>query len=353
VGEKGTVTVRIHHDDLVRFLTDAVAAMGSPRAHAAAVAEHLAGANLCGHDSHGVIRLKQYRDHVREGRIDPAAEPRVLIDRPSTALLDGNRAWGQVAAGRAMDVAIEKARRSSVSAVSVRGAYHIGRAGVYALEAARRGFIAQLWCNGHGIARVAPWGGLDARLATNPIAIAVPATGQPVLVDITTSVVAEGKVRLARDAGKPIPEGWVLDARGAPATDPAALYAGGTLLPLGGREGHKGYGLSLVVDLLGGILSGAGAGLMTREVGNGLFIQATDPEAFGPREEILERIEEFLRYVRSARPAPGVAEILLPGEPEARIEAERRRDGIPIPGPIWAEATAVARELGVEAPAVT
>jgi uncharacterized oxidoreductase len=344
------VTRQIRHEDLLRFLAEAISALGSPRAHAEAVAAHLAGANLCGHDSHGLIRLKQYRDHVREGRIDPAAEPRVIRDLPATALLDGNRAWGQVAAGRAMETAVEKARRHGVAAVSVRGAYHIGRAGVYPLAAARRGLIAQLWTNGHGIARVAPWGGLDARLATNPIAIAVPTAGEPVLVDITTSVVAEGKVRLARDAGKPIPEGWVLDAAGAPSKDPAALYAGGTLLPLGGREGHKGYGLSLIVDLLGGILSGAGAGFMTREVGNGLFIQVTDPEAFGPRAEFLARVEEFLSYVRSSRPAPGVAAILLPGEPEARIEAERRRDGIPIPGPIWAEAAAVARELGVEPP---
>ena len=344
------MTLRIRHEDLLRFLTEAISALGSPPAHARAVAGHLAGANLCGHDSHGIIRLKQYRDHVREGKIDPSAEPRVIRDAPSTALIDGNRAWGQVAAGRAMEIALEKAERQGISAVSVRGAYHVGRVGVYPLDAARRGFIAKVWCNGHGVARVAPWGGLDARLSTNPIAIAVPTPAEPILVDITTSVVAEGKVRMARDAGKPIPEGWVLDAKGSPATDPAALYAGGTLLPLGGREGHKGYGLSLLVDLLGGVLSGAGAGLMTREVGNGLFIQVTDPEAFGPRAEFLARVEEFLRYVRSSRRVPGLAEILLPGEPEARVETERRRDGIPIPEPIWAEAAAVARELGVEPP---
>ena len=171
------------------------------------------------------------------------------------------------------------------------------------------------------------------------------------LLDITTSVVAEGKVRLARNAGKPVPEGWILDREGRPTTDPAALYEGGTLLPLGGREGHKGYGLSVLCDLLGGVLTGAGSGLLVKDVGNGLFIQVVDPAAFGDREEFLDRVERFLAYLKSSARKPGVDEILLPGEPEQRMEARRRCEGIDVDEKTWKEVVSVARGLGLEPPA--
>ncbi|MCH2586516.1 MAG: Ldh family oxidoreductase, partial [Planctomycetes bacterium] len=192
------------------------------------------------------------------------------------------------------------------------------------------------------------WGGTEARLATNPVAIAIPTRTEPLLVDITTSVVAEGKVRISRNAGKEIPEGWVLDAGGKPTTNPADLYEGGTLLPLGGREGHKGYGLSIVVDLLGGALSGAGCGKMTEKVGNGLFIQLTDPACFCEPEEFLDQVERFSEYLRSSPLKDGVSEILLPGEPEQRTAARRRREGIEIDDGTWSQVLELAGELGVE-----
>ena len=229
-----------------------------------------------------------------------------------------------------MEIALEKARRHAISAVSVKGAYHVGSVGVYPLDAARRGFIAQVWCNGHGVARVAPWGGLDARLSTNPIAIAVPTPTEPVLVDITTSVVAEGKVRMARDSGKPIPEGWVLDAKGAPTTDPAALYAGGTLLPLGGREGHRdtGYPCSSRPPRRRPLRRGSRPDDPRGQAGS--FIQLVWG-GLGPRAEFLAQVEAFLGYVRSARPAPGVPGSCFPGEPEALIERERLGTGFRSP----------------------
>jgi len=197
---------------------------------------------------------------------------------------------------------------------------------------------------------VAPWGGTEPRLATNPVAVAIPTRAEPLLVDITTSVVAEGKVRVSRNANREIPDGWVLDSEGRPTTNPADLYEGGSLLPLGGREGHKGYGLSIIVDLLGGALSGAGCGTMTEKVGNGLFIQLTDPECFCAREEFLDHVERFTEYLKSSPLKEGVEEILLPGEPEQRTAALRREQGLEIDDGTWSQLLELAKGLGVEAP---
>lgn len=344
---------RFTPEELLRFAVGILNTLGSSEENARVVADHLVGSNLAGHDSHGVLRLLQYSQHVEEGRISPAATPVVLREGSTTALIDGNLAWGQVVAKRAVDLALEKTAEHGTAAVAVRNCYHVGRAGVYPLMAARAGFLSQLFCNCHGIARVAPWGGTEARLATNPIALAVPTRGDPVLVDITTSVVAEGKVRVASLAGTDVPEGWILDSEGRPTTNPADLYDGGTILPFGGREGHKGYGLSVMVDLLGGILGGAGAGFLTKAIGNGLFIQTADPTAFEERDVFLERVDEFLEYLRSSRKKPGVDEILLPGEPEYRTAARRRREGLEIDESTLRKLTDLAREKGVESPCPT
>lgn len=327
-----------------------IEAMGSPGEDALIVGRHLVEAQLAGHDSHGLIRLPQYHAHVLEGKVKPGARVEIIRETPTTALLDGHYTWGQVTAMQAIELGISKAEENGIAALSLRNCYHVGRVGVYPLAAAERGFIAQVHCNGHGVCRVAPWGGTEPRLATNPIAIAIPTRAEPLLVDITTSVVAEGKVRVSRNAGRKIPEGWVLDSDGRPTTNPADLYEGGTLLPLGGREGHKGYGLSIVVDLLGGALSGAGCGTMTEKVGNGLFIQLTDPSCFCEREEFLDQIDRFTEYLKSSPLKEGVDDILLPGEPEQRTAARRRKQGIDIDDGTWGQLIELAGTLGVEMP---
>ncbi len=327
-----------------------IEAMGSPGEDALIVGRHLVEAQLAGHDSHGLIRLPQYHAHVLEGKVKPGARVEIIRETPTTALLDGHYTWGQVTAMQAIELGISKAEENGIAALSLRNCYHVGRVGVYPLAAAERGFIAQVHCNGHGVCRVAPWGGTEPRLATNPIAIAIPTRAEPLLVDITTSVVAEGKVRVSRNAGRKIPEGWVLDSDGRPTTNPADLYEGGTLLPLGGREGHKGYGLSIVVDLLGGALSGAGCGTMTEKVGNGLFIQLTDPSCFCEREEFLDQIDRFTEYLKSSPLKEGVDDILLPGEPEQRTTARRREQGIDIDDGTWGQIIELAGTLGVEMP---
>jgi uncharacterized oxidoreductase len=338
---------RFRPDDLLSTCRTIIERLGATPEDALTVADHLVGANLVGHDSHGVLRLVQYAAHVREGKIDPRARVKLVRETATTAVIDGNASWGQVVAKEAFDRAITKARTHGIAAICVRNCYHIGRVGVYPEAAAEKGFIAQVHCNGYGVARVAPWGGTEPKLATNPIAIAIPTRGDPVVVDVTTSVVAEGKVRLAKAAGRPVPEGWVLDRNGVPTTQPGDLYDGGSLLPLGGREGHKGYGLGVIVDLLGGVLSGAGCGFLSKDFGNGLFIQVTDPAAFEERDTFLARVTQYLDYLRTSALRPGVERILLPGEPERIVSERRRREGLEIDDGSWKQVIGVGESVGL------
>jgi uncharacterized oxidoreductase len=341
---------RFAADALTHMATEVLEALGSSREDASVVAEHLVESNLAGHDSHGFLRLPQYAAAVRSGAVNPAGTPEVLEDRASTALIDGHFCWGPVVARKAAALALEKVRSNSLAAVAIRNSYHVGRVGAYLLDAAKEGFMAQGFCNGHGMRRAAPWGGTDSLLATNPLAIAVPTRREPIVIDFATTTVAEGKVRLAKAKGESIPEGWVVDEKGEPSTDPQTLYSGGTLVPLGGREGHKGYCLSLGMDLFAGILTGAGAGFMREEYGNGLLFQLLDPRAFGNQEEFLDRVDRYIEYVRSGRLKPGVEEVLLPGEPEHRSTQLRRRDGIDVDPETWRSVTALAGELRVPLP---
>ncbi len=217
---------------------------------------------------------------------------------------------------------------------------------------AERGFIAQAWCNCGGAARVAPWGGIEPRLATNPIALAFPTADEPILVDITTSVVAEGKVRIARNAGKELPPGWIQDKEGKPSTRPADLYEGGTILPLGGEAfGHKGSALAIYCDLVAGVLTGAGCGLMPGALmGNGLLLFAIDADRLGLREELNTRTNNYLDYLRSSARKEGINEILLPGEPERRTRKHRLQTGIPIDDGTWQQLAELSNQRGVEMP---
>lgn len=327
---------------------DLLLAMGADQDAARIVADHLVDANLAGHDSHGLIRLPQYHKQVQEYEIRTDQRPVVVRETPTTALIDGNWTWGPYAAAYATDLAVDRAKSHGVSCVALRNAAHVGRLGVYPLRAAEEGLLAHAWCNAVGSARVAPWGGTEARLATNPIASAAPTSGRPIVVDVTTSAVAEGKVRLARNSQSAVPLGWILDAAGKPTTNPADLYAGGTILPLGGPVGYKGFGLSLAVDVFAGVLSGAGCGLMPG-VGNGnaMTMVAIDPAAFLDPAEFRRRVEDYCAYLRNTPTQPGVDEILLPGEPEERSVERRRRSGIPVDDGTWGQLVDLGRALGV------
>ena len=339
---------RYSYETLHAFSLAVLTAAGAPEGHAAAVADHLIDANLAGHDSHGVHRLMQYTDAIDQGGIDPQASPRTVRDSTTTAVLDATGVFGQVAGLAATELAVAKASAHGTAVVGVRGANHVGRAGVYALKIAEAGLVGQVFCSGRGAGIVAPWGGTTPLLSTNPIAVAVPTAGEPILVDITTSVTAEGKVRVARFAGKELAPGQILDRDGNPSTRPDDLYDGGSMLPLGGLMGHKGYGLSVVVDLLGALLCGGRAG-GKRGIGfsNNFTLWAADPDALGGRETMEELQREYFALLKSSQRQPGVEEILLPGEPELRSAAARQRDGLPLDAGTVSGLDELAARLGV------
>jgi uncharacterized oxidoreductase len=336
--------------DIGTTLFDAV---GSPHDESAWVAETLVRSSLVGHDSHGVVRFTEYVNFVRNGIIHPGADITVEQEMGAMAVLNAHQTWGQSGARRAMELAMEKAAQHTVGVVVVRDCPHVGRLGEYVEMAARRDMIGYAVVNSHGGGGVvAPWGGIDGRFTPNPIAFAAPSGAEwPMMMDITTSAVPEGKVRIARHRGQQLPPDCILDADGNPSTDPSALYGPpmGALLPLGGAMGHKGYALAVMTEVLAGVLSEAGAsGEETATKGNGLFVQAINISAFTSLNDFIRRMRTMIGYVQSSRRRPGVDEILLPGEPEYRTMQRRLKEGIAVEDSVWAEIQAAAQELNVE-----
>ncbi len=318
---------------------------------AAWIATLLVRANLRGHDSHGVIRIPQYVEAIKRGTLNPRPKTRLVVDTPTIAVLDGDGGFGQVVARQGIALAIERARTHGLAAVALRGTNHVGRLADYAEMAAREGLLGLLWANARGGLNVAPWGGAARRLGTNPHAIAVPGPHGTVAMshDFATSVWAEGKLRVKFNRGESVPPGIMLNGRGEPSTDPREYYADpvGSLLTTGD---HKGFGLSVAVEILGGVLSGAGAASGEPSVfRNGTLVMCLDPARFLPLGDFHAQVGALLDWVRSAPLAAGAKEILIPGEPEARMERARRADGIPIDDQTWRQIREVASEVDVHA----
>jgi uncharacterized oxidoreductase len=343
-------------DRLTRFAAALFVAAGAPPADAEAVAEHLVDANRSGHDSHGVVRAPAYLQAIAEGRTVPGAELRLERDDGATAILDGGWNFGQLVAARAMALACERARAHGVAVVLAYRSAHVGRLGAYVEQAAAAGLVGVMMANNHGAgAQVAPFGGVARRLATDPMAFGMPTDDPdaPIVLDMATSVVAEGKVRVARNAERAVPEGWLLDGAGQPSAEPAALYGDprGALLPLGGEAGHKGFGLALVVEALAGALSPAGTTRPDFERGgNALFVMAIDPQRFAGREAFEASLGGLGREVRQPPFREGASEVLLPGEPERRSRLDRAT-AIPLDDGTWAQLEEAASALGVALPA--
>jgi uncharacterized oxidoreductase len=342
-----------------------VRAMGADEEVAAEVAHHLVGANLAGHDSHGVLRLPQYMREVDSGALVPGARPSVARSRGAVGVIDAHRGFGHYSTRWSLDWCLDLARREGMASAAVRHAMHIGRLGEYGERAGAAGFVAFLTVGvaGEAAGTVAPFGGAQRFLGTNPWCIAVPAAGRPPLViDFATSAIAEGKVRVARAKGGEVPPGTLLAPGGAPSRDPAQLYEGGMLLPVGGEvAGHKGYGLALASALIGGLsmiddpepTPGGTMMPFPSEWGAhiaGVWMMVVDPSWFGPADEYLQRVGNVLESAAEVAPAAGVERVLVPGEPERLRRAERERDGVPIPEATWAELGELSRRLGVEPP---
>ena len=322
-------------------------AAGTPKMTADLVGQSLVSANLAGHDSHGVIRIMQYLRQIDDDEIRPQATPEIERETPVMALFNGHRSFGQLAAKVAIEDGIGKARGNAVAAVGLKHSGHVGRLGEWVGLAAEEGLIALAYANGgRSGGLVAPFGGAERRMGTNPVAVAIPLQDRPaVLLDFATSAVAEGKVRVALNSGKPIPEGWALDKHGAPTQNPADLYDDGMLLP---AAGHKGYSLALLSDFLGGILTGAGGPSLPGTIlGNGVLFVLLNIDAFRPLAEFFADGSQIADRIKSTRPAPGFDEVLLPGEPEARSAQTRQENGIPLDDNTWSQIVRAALKLGV------
>jgi uncharacterized oxidoreductase len=341
-------------------LQDYVAAIfraaGSDDAEAEIIAAHLVDANLAGHDSHGVMRVYKYVDWVKAGQVVPNQHATVVNDRGAMVLVDGNFGYGQVIGREAMVIAAGRAKAHGFAAVSIRNAGHLGRIGAWAEQLADEGLASFHFVNtsGFGIL-VAPHGGSDRRLSANPLAAGVPvAAGRPLILDIATSVIAEGKIQVMKNKGEMLAPGLVLDGAGRPTTDPAAFYADppGAIFPFGG---HKGSGLSFFCEVLAGSLSGGFASNPKSPTAgrlvNNMLTLAFDPAAFGGSEFFAEDIGRLVAWTKASPPIEAGGGVLLPGEVEDRTRAERSRDGIPIDGGTFAKIVAAGESVGVPPPA--
>ncbi|HEX2150423.1 MAG TPA: Ldh family oxidoreductase [Stellaceae bacterium] len=324
------------------------AAAGAPEDEAALVMRHIVGANLVGHDSHGVIQIPTYIDRIKAGHIVPGAPWVIVKESPTTTVVDGNWGFGYVANERAMRLTIEKAEKSNVAAATVFRQGHIGRLSSYTQMAAKAGMIGLITADsGRSPKAVAPFGGREARLGTNPISMAIPSDLEgPLYLDMATSAAAAGKIALAVARNERVPDGWVIGADGRPTNDPRQLRQGGALLPLGGPDGgYKGTGLAVMVEILCGLLTGLGFGVEpTGRHNDGVFMAVFKVDAFRPLAEFKKDVGDFIRYLKDTPPAEGSSGVLYPGEIEHMKETDRRANGIEVEDATWYKLKALAED---------
>lgn len=327
-----------------------LSACGASPEEAAIVADELVEASLMGLDSHGVMRYTQYAEDALAGRIRPGAPIRIVHETETTATVDAGLNFGPVSAVRMVEIACDKAARYHLSCVVSQNGQHVGRLGAYVTKCAQHGFVALAAVNsskhGHW---VVPWGGREGRLATNPLAFAVPTAARPIVLDMSTAMIAEGKVRVLRQMGKQVPPGSILTADGQPTTDPDLFYGPphGSILPFGSQLGYKGFGLSLMVESLGGLLAGM-ATSQDHPYVNGLCILCINPDGFCGRERFVELASDMAAYTLNTPPAPGHERVVLPGQLDDEMRARRLREGIPVADNTWEGIVAVGRKVGLD-----
>lgn len=346
--------INVPAPELSAFCVTCFQKLGLSREDAQLTADNLIFANLRGVDSHGVIRLKIYADRLRAGGFKANVRPQVVSEQPSSALIDAQHGVGQIAATAAMKLAVGKAARTGMAVVSVQNSNHFGASAFYALEAVQHGMIGFAITNAGPT--MAPTGGREARLGNNAFAIAVPAGKFPPLVlDMATGAVAWGKIFVAQQEKRKIPATWALDKHGVPTEDPNAAAHQGLIQPFGG---YKGYGLSLLIDVLTGVLSGGGFSTHVRTLYKEIetpaqiahTCAALNVEAFMPLDDFRRRMDEIIQLMRSCPTAPGTDRIFVPGEIECETERRRRAEGIPLNAELLRELKALGDDLGAAVP---
>lgn len=338
--------------DLLSYVAQIFVAGGCSAAEADIVAGHLVEANLTGHDSHGIAMIPQYVKSLRGGEVKPGTIGKLVRRDGPILVYDGERGWGQVVAKAATEIAVDAARSSGVAILALRNSHHIGRIGAYGEMCAAAGLVSVHFVNAIGHwPRVAPFGGRDARLPTNPFCVAVPATASKpqMILDMATSRIAMGKVRVARNAGKPVAEGHLLDAAGDPTTNPAVMFdeKPGALLPFGE---HKGYGLALACEILAGAFTGGGTIQPANKRGgaplNNMMTFVIDPALTTDMDWARREIDLLVDYVTDSPPQSSDNPVLIPGDPERATKAERLRDGLPVDDGTWSQVIEAGASLG-------
>jgi uncharacterized oxidoreductase len=334
---------------------------GSTPAEAAQVAANLVLANLSGHDSHGVGMVPRYVDAVLEGGLVPNSSAKVQLDAGSLLTLDGQRGYGQIVGVQAMEMAIRRAQELGSCIMALGNSHHLGRIGHFAEMALAQGLVSIHFVNVLSRPVVAPWGGGDGRFGTNPCCIGVPLAGrEPFVLDFATSRVAQGKMRVAHNEGRKVPDGYLIDQHGRPTNDPGVVVvpqtngAGGAglfgaLMPFGE---HKGYGMAIACELLGGALTGSGTWHRpadgAKAVINGMLAILIDPKRLGTQAAFEQETLAFIDWLRQSPPAPGFDAVRIAGEPEREARVARERDGIAVDGHSWAEIVAAGHKVGVD-----
>ncbi len=342
--------MRIQHQRLKNLVGAVFAAAGCLPPEHERIAHYLVEANLVGHDSHGVIRVPSYIDWLKSGKVRANQELKAVFENDVIAVVDGQFGFGQTMGEKAMQLGITKCRKLGVAVVALRNPGHLGRIGDWALMAARAELLSLHFVNTSGVGiLVAPTGGIERRLSANPVAAGIPVkNGSPIIWDVSTSVIAEGKIRVALNKGVPVPDGCLIDSEGQPTNDPKVFYGPppGAILPFGG---HKGYGLSIIADVLAGALTGNGcSNPAATRLTNGMLTILLAPGFFQSEDEFYGETERFITYVKGAKKASASSEILMPGELEEKTRAKRLKDGIELDEATWSQILATCRSLDID-----
>jgi len=356
--------VLIPADALRDFVSAMFTASGCGQGESARIAQYLTEANLVGHDSHGVIRTPRYLAYLADGLVRRDQRITIVTDGPSFALVDGNMGFGQTVTPQAVDFGIQKANEHGVAVIGLRNSGHLGRAGDWAERAVSAGLVSIHFVNVAGSQLVAPFGGVDRRISTAPFSAGVPRPGQaPIILDFATSLVAEGKVLVAANGGKPLPQGALVSPDGVLSADPAILY--GPIHPGGFRDPrhgsgairafgeHKGSGLAFLCEILAGALTGGGmAGpAKPRAISNGMLSVYLRPDRFAGETGMAALVDEYVTWWKSSRPVLPGGEVLIPGEVEARNRAHRLAHGVPLQPDTWRDLLSVAERFNLSVPA--
>lgn len=352
--------VLIRAADLDSLVAEIFRAAGCDAAEAGRISTHLLGANLAGHDSHGVVRVPRYVEWLEAGYVLKGQSADIVTDGGSFVVLDGKFGFGQTVAPQAVALGIERAKANGVCITALRNAGHIGRVGDYSERAIENGLISIHFVNVAGSVLVAPFGGVERRFSTAPFSVGVPLPGRPLVLDFATSLVAEGKVLVASTGGKKLPDGALIEPDGALSSDPHTLYgpydATGPRTPGNGLGAirafgeHKGSGLAFMCEMLGGALTAGGtAGPITerQRIANGMLSIFLSPKHFGTQAEFERMGLAYAEWVSACKPADAAEPVLLPGEPEKKKRADRLANGVPLPPDAWNAIRATARRLGV------